>query len=84
MDDINRPYSIPDFLDMLCYKWGLFPLDGPIKERWMQLCERAANEKDPAKVLELVQEINRLLEEKERRLNFQKASVTGSRTAQNE
>jgi hypothetical protein len=35
------------------------------KEPWVQLCEQAAVEPDPGKLLELVTEINRLLEEKE-------------------
>jgi len=34
----------------------------------MQLCEQAAIEQDPEKLLELVAEINRLLEAKEQRL----------------
>ena len=38
------------------------------RERWMQLCEQAANEQDPEKLMELVAEINRLLEAKDRRL----------------
>jgi hypothetical protein len=38
------------------------------KEHWRQLCEQAAMEQDPDKLLELVSEINRLLEAKERRL----------------
>jgi hypothetical protein len=38
------------------------------KEQWHKLCERAAYEQDPDKLLELVSEINRLLEEKEQRL----------------
>ncbi len=37
------------------------------KERWMELCAQASNEQDPERLLALVQEINRLLEEKERR-----------------
>jgi hypothetical protein len=43
-------------------------LQGAKKEYWMQLCELAANEQDPEKLMELVKEINRLLEEKELRL----------------
>jgi len=39
-------------------------------ERWMQLCAQAAIEQDPDKLLALVQEINDLLEEKERRLGI--------------
>jgi hypothetical protein len=38
------------------------------KEHWRELCEKAANEQDPAKLHQLVQEINRLLEEKQKRL----------------
>ena len=37
-------------------------------ERWFQLCQLASIEKDPAKLLLLVTEINRILEEKEERL----------------
>ena len=45
----------------------------------MQLCERAATEQDPEKLMELVKEINRLLEEKERRLkNTPKSPERGS------
>ncbi len=38
------------------------------RERWLQLCEQAANEQDPEKLMILIAEINRLLESKERRL----------------
>jgi hypothetical protein len=41
-----------------------------IKERWMTLCEQAATEQDPKKLLALVEEINELLEAKERRLGI--------------
>ena len=43
-------------------------MKGQAKEHWMHLCEMAANEQDPDKLMELVLEINRLLEEKEQRL----------------
>lgn len=36
-------------------------MQGKTRERWQELCEQAANEKDPRKMLELVEEINRLL-----------------------
>jgi len=39
------------------------------KELWLQLCEQAAAEQDPTRLLELVKEIERLLSEKETRLN---------------
>jgi hypothetical protein len=40
---------------------------GSVKERWLEFCELAAKEQDPKKLLLLVEEINRLLEEKEQR-----------------
>ncbi len=44
-------------------------LIGKNKERWLELCEQAANEQDSEKLIALAQEINRLLAEKETRLN---------------
>jgi len=44
-----------------------------------ELCEQAANEYDPQKLHELVVEINRLLEERERQLLQQ--SIPGTRPA---
>ncbi len=41
---------------------------GKVKEDWLQLCERAAVEQDTDRLIEFVQEINRILEEKERQL----------------
>jgi hypothetical protein len=38
------------------------------RERWRELCEQAANEQDPDKLLELTAEIDKLLEEKFERL----------------
>ena len=38
------------------------------KRHWRELCEQAAYEENPDKLLELVREINRQLEEKEKRL----------------
>ncbi|MGH9545017.1 MAG: hypothetical protein ACRD23_07355 [Terriglobales bacterium] len=38
------------------------------RERWMQLCEQAASEQDPEKLMALIAEINQLLEAKQRRL----------------
>jgi hypothetical protein len=37
-------------------------------ERWMQLCAEAASEDDPTRLMALVNEINDLLEQKERHL----------------
>ena len=46
----------------------LLNMKGQTAERWWTLCEQAAMERDPVKLLELATEINRLLEEKEQRL----------------
>jgi len=43
-------------------------LQGETREHWRKLCEQAAEEKDPTKLMELIEEINRLLESKEERL----------------
>jgi hypothetical protein len=45
-------------------------MQGEKKERWMELCAQAAVEQDPQTLMELVQEITSLLEEKERRLGI--------------
>jgi hypothetical protein len=52
------------------------------RERWMKLCEQAANEQDPGKLMELVAEINRLLEEKEQRLKSNIAPKSDGETDQ--
>jgi hypothetical protein len=43
-------------------------LKGEEKEIWMRLCEQAAVEQDPDKLMDLIKQINKSLEEKERRL----------------
>jgi hypothetical protein len=42
-------------------------MEGKTKERWLELCEQATVEQDAEKLLELTEEINRLLKEKETR-----------------
>jgi DnaJ-domain-containing protein 1 len=46
-------------------------MQGKARERWQELCEQAANEQDPAKMLQIVEEINRLLAVKYDRLSRQ-------------
>ena len=41
---------------------------GKAKERWMELCAQAAKEQNTDRLIEMVQEINRILEEKGQRL----------------
>lgn len=43
-------------------------MKGETGERWRKLCEEAAVEQDPDRLLELTEEITRLLDEKEERL----------------
>jgi hypothetical protein len=45
-----------------------------IKEEWMKLCEQAASERDPEKLMALTQEICRLLDEREQNLKGKKRS----------
>jgi hypothetical protein len=43
-------------------------MQGESRERWQKLCEQAAVEQDPQRLMELINEINSLLSEKEERL----------------
>ena len=43
------------------------PLRGETKERWRELCERAAVEEDPDRFLATIQELIQVLEDKEER-----------------
>ena len=45
--------------------------------RWMALCQQASVEQDPEKLMALVKEITRLLEEKETRLRMPKPEERG-------
>ena len=53
-------------------------MQGPNKERWYLLCQQAAVEQDPDKMLELIKEINDLLEEKEKRLEAKRSTKADS------
>jgi len=46
------------------------------KESWMELCELAAQEKDPSKLMALIGEIDRLLQSKEQRVTKTPSSTT--------
>ena len=48
--------------------WRSPTVQGKAKEEWMRLCEQAAVEKDSQKLMKLVAEISRMLDEKEQRL----------------
>jgi hypothetical protein len=48
------------------------PVMADSDERWRQLCAQAAVEQDPQKLMELVREISRLLDEKQGRLTVER------------
>jgi hypothetical protein len=48
--------------------WRPRAMQGKVKEDWMQLCEQVAIEQDTERMIELVRELNRMLDEKEQRL----------------
>jgi hypothetical protein len=53
-------------------------MQGENKERWRDLCEQAAVEQDPERLMILIKEINHLLEEKEKRLQKRTDKCTGA------
>ena len=48
---------------------------GPTEEKWRELCELARIEQDPERLMVLVKEITRLLEEKQARLKGHDSSA---------
>jgi hypothetical protein len=52
-------------------------LKGEVEEHWMELCRKAAVEQDPKRLMELIHEINRMLDEKEQRLKRDHAASGG-------
>lgn len=49
-------------------------MQGATKERWVSLCEQAAIEQDPERLMKLITEIDRLLSEKQERLENKRAN----------
>jgi hypothetical protein len=49
-------------------------MQGETRERWQMLCEQAAMEQDPERLMFLIREIDQLLSEKEQRLKQQSQS----------
>ena len=47
-------------------------MQGENEERWMQLCRDAISERDPDKLMQIMEQINRMLENKEQRLKEQR------------
>jgi hypothetical protein len=55
--------------------WRFHAMQGKVKEHWMELCEKASVEQNSEKLMALVKEINRMLDEKEDRLKRQQANT---------
>jgi len=53
-------------------------MQGEKREHWHRLCEKAAKEKDPERLMALIEEIDQLLEAKEQRLQQQRAQETSA------
>ena len=49
-------------------------MQGQTREGWERLCQQAAIEQDPERLMSLIEELNELLEAKEKRLKPQKAT----------
>jgi DNA gyrase/topoisomerase IV subunit A len=47
-----------------------------LREERMKLCEQAATEQDTERLMELIEKINRILDEKEKRLKLARHGVT--------
>ena len=56
----------------------------PDKQKWLKLCEQAAVEQDPEKLLALVEQIDALLQIEEDRLRGSLRSATPSSQAESE
>jgi hypothetical protein len=54
------------------------PMQGENEERWTRLCREAINERDPAKLMQIMEQINRMLEDKEQRLKQQRMTTEGA------
>ena len=52
---------------------GVRVIQGKVKDEWMQMCEQATIEQDSERLVTLITEINRMLDEKEQRLKSGKS-----------
>ncbi|PYV84457.1 MAG: hypothetical protein DMG93_04720 [Acidobacteria bacterium] len=60
---------------MIYTTYEVLTLQGENSERWQALCAQAAVEQDPQKLMELVTEIARLLDEKAQPLSERQTKV---------
>ncbi len=62
------------------YSIPFLPGEQAMEERWRKLCEQAAAETDPDRLMELIAEINKLLEEREARMRSLQSQKSGKPT----
>jgi hypothetical protein len=53
---------------------GVRVIQGKVKDEWMQMCEQATIEQASERLVTLITEINRMLDEKEQRLKSGKST----------
>ena len=53
-------------------------MQGETRQTWQKLCELAATEQDPERLMVLIEEINELLLAKEKRLQQQRSDGTSA------
>ena len=66
--DLNTSHGRDVTINVVAPFFGGGAMDGETDELWRKFCEQAAVENDTEKLFELAQEINRLLDEKEKKL----------------
>jgi hypothetical protein len=57
--------------------WRPHAMQGKVKEDWMLVCEQVAIEQNPERMMALLRELNRMLDEKEERLKREHAARGG-------
>ena len=68
-------FSVYTFFNAVTSPTRTPSMQGQKAERWQILCQQVITEQDPDKLIELAQEIIRLLDEKEERLNASRQGV---------
>ncbi len=56
-------------------------MKGANREKWQELCEKAATEQDPETLQKLIDDINRMLWEKEQRLKAERSGKASTQPA---
>jgi hypothetical protein len=70
--------SVHHVLETKLMGWESTTMNGENKEQWMRLCELASKEQDPDRLMDLVREITRLLEEREQAVKGKRSGSDGA------